>query len=211
MAIDLTPFPTRMSRTISPWRASDGAVRKNRPSSSAVESAGEVAEGETMTTPLGRATFCRMAPVTPEQSAPMMAFTPSEVTRRSAAEVAAAASTQVESPRTDSTATPSSSLPESVTSFMAISAALPMEGVIDSIGPVKPSTMPIFTGEWLAANAEPASMVVAASASSVFFMYTSQGTFDCLHWRSIQPRPTVLPCQIIIIPWFDGQRLFVGA
>jgi hypothetical protein len=33
-----------MSRTTSPCRASDGAVRKNRPLSSAVDSAGEVAD-----------------------------------------------------------------------------------------------------------------------------------------------------------------------
>ncbi len=43
-------------------------MRKNRPSSSAVDSAGEVADGEIMTMPFGRATFCRTAPVTPEQS-----------------------------------------------------------------------------------------------------------------------------------------------
>ena len=39
----------------------------------AVDSAGEVAEGEIITMPFGRATFCRTAPVTPEQSAPMIA------------------------------------------------------------------------------------------------------------------------------------------
>ena len=45
---------------ISPWRASDGAVRKNRPLSSTVERPGEVAEGEIITIPFGIASF-RMA------------------------------------------------------------------------------------------------------------------------------------------------------
>ena len=46
-----------------------------------VESAGEVAEGETMTTPFGIATLLAIAVVTPEQSAPMIAATFSPVTR----------------------------------------------------------------------------------------------------------------------------------
>ena len=45
-----------------------------------VESAGEVAEGETMTTPFGTATLLAMAVVTPEQSAPTIAATFSAVT-----------------------------------------------------------------------------------------------------------------------------------
>ena len=61
-----------------------------------VVSAGEVAEGETMTTPFGIATLLAMAVVTPEQSAPMIAATFSPVTRLVAAVVAAAASMQVE-------------------------------------------------------------------------------------------------------------------
>ena len=74
-------------------------MRKNRPLSSAVDSAGEVADGEIITTPFGTATLARIAPVTPEQSAPTMPLTPSEVIRRSATAVAAPASMQVESPR----------------------------------------------------------------------------------------------------------------
>jgi hypothetical protein len=70
--------------------------------SSKVDSAGDVADGEIIATPLAMATFCRVAMVTPEQSAPMMPLTPSDVIRRSAVAVAAAASTQVESPRTRS-------------------------------------------------------------------------------------------------------------
>ena len=70
---------------ISPWRASDGEVRKNSPLSSMVERPGEVAEGEIITMPLGRATFWNAAPVAPEQSAPMMPETFSELISRSAA------------------------------------------------------------------------------------------------------------------------------
>ena len=57
---------------------------------------GDVAEGEIITTPLGTATFVAIAPVTPEQSAPIIATTPPD-TKPSAAEVAAAESTHVES------------------------------------------------------------------------------------------------------------------
>ena len=145
-------------------------MRKNRPSSSAVDSAGEVAEGDTITMPLARATFCKIAPVTPEQSAPMMAFTLSAVTRRSAAAVAAAASMQVESARTEVTVAPPSNLPESVTSFMASSAPSPMAGVILSNGPVKPRITPILISLWLPAYAVLASKAAAAVAAISFFI-----------------------------------------
>ena len=63
--------------------------------------AGEVADGETMTTPFGTATLLAMAMVTPEQSAPTMAAMLSTVIRRSAAACPPAAlSMQVESART---------------------------------------------------------------------------------------------------------------
>ncbi len=146
---------------ISPWRASDGAVRKNKPLSSAVVRPGEVAEGEIMTMPFGTATLARIAPVTPEQSAPTMALTLSVVTRRSAAAWAAAASTQVESARTEVTVEPSSSLPESLTSFIAISAAAPMCGVIDSSGPVKPRITPSLTSSAKAPDDIRATIAVA--------------------------------------------------
>ena len=45
-----------------------------------VERAGEVADGETITTPAGMATLLAMAVVTPEQSAPTMAATFCELT-----------------------------------------------------------------------------------------------------------------------------------
>ena len=106
--------------------------------------AGEVADGETMTTPLGTATLLATAMLTPEQSAPMMAATLSEVIRRSAAACAAPASTQVESPRTGITFLPPRNWPDSVASFIASSAAAAMLGVSDSIGPVKPSSTPTF-------------------------------------------------------------------
>ena len=130
---------------ITPWRASDGAVRKNKPSSSAVDRPGDVADGEIITTPFARATFAKIAPVTPEQSAPMMASTLSAVTRRSAADVAAPASMHVLSARTEITFAASSNMPEAVTSAIAISAPAPIAGVIDSSGPVNPKITPIFT------------------------------------------------------------------
>ena len=46
---------------MAPWRASDGAVRKKRPLSSMVDRAGEVADGEIITMPLGLATFSSIA------------------------------------------------------------------------------------------------------------------------------------------------------
>ena len=106
--------------------------------------AGEVADGEIIVTPFGTATLFAIAVVTPEQSAPIIAATLSEVTNLSAAEVAAPASTQVESARTELTLAPPNRSPESLTSFIASSAELAIVGVKDSIGPVKPRITPIF-------------------------------------------------------------------
>jgi hypothetical protein len=75
-----------------------------------------------MTTPFGTATLLATAVVTPEQSAPMMETTFSDVIRRSAAAVAAAASTQVESARTETMVSPPRNLPLSEASFIASSA-----------------------------------------------------------------------------------------
>ena len=97
-------------------------MRKKKPLSLIVVSAGEVADGETITTPAGIATLLAMAVVTPEQSAPTMAATFWELTSCCAAVVAAAASMQVESARTGSRVMPPGSLPESEASFMASSA-----------------------------------------------------------------------------------------
>ena len=110
-----------------------------------VDNAGDVADGEIITTPFAVATFCKTAVVTPEQSAPMIATTLSLVISRSAVAVAAAASTQVESPRTDSIVEPPMNLPLFDASAIAISAPAAISGVNDSIGPVKPSKTPIFT------------------------------------------------------------------
>ena len=82
--------------------------------------------------------------VTPEQSAPMIAATLSEVINLSAADVAAAESTQVESARTDVTVAPPRSAPESEASFIANSAEPAIVGVNDSIGPVNPNITPTF-------------------------------------------------------------------
>ena len=70
------PLSAVISANTSPPLASDGAVLKNNPLSSAVVKPGDVAEGEIIGTPLGTATFERIAPVTPEQSAPIIAVTP---------------------------------------------------------------------------------------------------------------------------------------
>ncbi len=133
--------------------------------------AGEVAEGETITTPFGTATELAMAMVTPEQSAPMIAATFSAVTRRSAAAVAAAASMQVESARTALIGP--ASTPASLTSAKANSALSAMAGVINSSGPVKPRMMPTFTASW--AEADPAIIAPAAVARSSLFMEVSLG------------------------------------
>ena len=139
-----TPRSFSTSEITCPWRASEGAVRKNRPLSSKVESAGEVAEGEIMTVPFGMATFCSMAVVTPEQSPPTMALTRSAVISRSAAALAAAESMQVVSPRTGVTAAPPSRPLLSLTSLIASSAPAAISGASDSIGPVKPTITPIL-------------------------------------------------------------------
>ena len=171
MATLSIPFSLTMLARISPWRASDGAVRKKKPSSSMSVSAGEVADGETMTTPFGIATLLAMAVVTPEQSAPMIAATFSPVIRLVAAVVAAAASMQVESARTGFSVRPSGSLPESEASLKASSAEAAMPGVIDSSGPVKPRMMPTLAAS-CAAAAE-ASTALAAVASRIRFMEVS--------------------------------------
>ena len=158
---------------ICPWRASDGAVRKNRPLSSAVERPGLVAEGEIITIPFGTATLARIAPVAPEHIAPTMPATPSEVTTRSPTAVAAAASMQVESPRTGSTVVPSRSRPLSDTSDIAISAPAAIAGASDSSGPVKPSTTPRRTASCAcAAGAAAATASVAAEAMRMRFIMT---------------------------------------
>ena len=74
-----------ISAKICPPLASDGAVLKKKPLSSRAVSPGDVAEGEIITTPLGTATLVAIAPVTPEQSAPIIAATPWAITPSAAA------------------------------------------------------------------------------------------------------------------------------
>ena len=168
------PSSSRTSVITTPWRASDGAVRKNRPLSSAVERPGDVAEGEIMTVPFARATFDRIAPVTPEQSAPMMPSTLSDVTRRSAAAVAAAASIHVLSARTPVTFAASNSMPEAVTSSIAASAPPAICCARDSSGPVKPKMIPSLTSlPWPPAKAVVAVTAVSAVAINNFFITIS--------------------------------------
>ena len=143
-------------------------MRKNNPLSSAVDRPGLVAEGEIITIPFGTATFDSMAPVTPEQLAPTMPTTPSPVIRRSVADVAAAASMQVLSARTGSTMTPSSNMPESETSDIAISAPAAIAGASDSSGPVKPRTTPSLMG--LCASAKAAVVASVAAVASKNFL-----------------------------------------
>ena len=145
-------------------------------------SAGEVADGETMTTPFGIATLLAMAVVTPEQSAPMIATTPSLVTRFVAAVVAAAASMQVESARTGASVRPPGSLPESEASFIASSALAAIAGVIDSSGPLKPRMMPTLAAS--CADAAVASAAHAAVASRMRFMANSPWSVRCFPARA---------------------------
>jgi hypothetical protein len=49
-----------------------------------VNNAGKVADGEIITTPLTVSTSCRTAVVTPDQSASIIALTPSEINKYSA-------------------------------------------------------------------------------------------------------------------------------
>ena len=84
-----------------------------------------------------------IAPVTPEQSAPIIATTPPE-TKPSAAVVAAAESTHVLSALSTDIFLPPKSDPESDASLKANSAEAAIAGVKDSIGPVKPKIIPIF-------------------------------------------------------------------
>ena len=98
---------------------------------------------EIITTPFGTATFDAIAPVTPEQSAPIIAATPCDITP-SAAAVAAAESTQVESALTTEIVSPPNNDPESEASLNASSAELAIAGVRDSIGPVNPRIIPIL-------------------------------------------------------------------
>ena len=73
----------------------------------------------------------------------MIAATPCEITP-SAAAVAAAESTQVESALTTSIFFPPNSEPESDASLKASSADAAIAGVRDSIGPVNPKMIPIL-------------------------------------------------------------------
>ena len=74
----------------------------------------------------------------------MIEATPCAITP-SAAAVAAAESTQVESALTTEIFSPPNSEPESDASLKASSADAAIAGVRDSIGPVNPKIIPIFT------------------------------------------------------------------
>ena len=147
-------------------------MRKKRSLSSIEDSAGEVADGLISTTPFGTATLLAIAVVTPEQSAPTIPMTLSLVTRRSAAAVAAPASMQVESARMAARVVPSRNSPEAFASAIASSAEDAMSGVSDSMGPVKPRTMPIFAeSAWLSASApDDANAAIAVPIRNVFMM-----------------------------------------
>jgi hypothetical protein len=134
-------------------------------------SAGDVADGEIITIPLGTRTLFNTAVVAPEQVAPLMAETPSEVTSRSAAAVAAAASIQVLSARTDTTDLPPRKMPLSETSLIASSPPLAMGATNDSVGPVNPCSMPIFTSS--SASARDENTVEIAVINISFFIMSS--------------------------------------
>ena len=76
--------------------------------------------------PFGIATLVKVAVVTPEQSPPTIPETLSDVIKRSAAAVAAPASTQVVSARIAVTVEPFINEPEADTSAMAASAPGPI-------------------------------------------------------------------------------------
>src|SRR6056297_1693648 len=116
-----------------------------------------------MTMPLARTTLLSTAVVAPEQVAPLMPWTPSDVIRRSAAAVAAAASMQVLSPRTVTTSRPPRKMPLSDTSLIAISPPSAIGLTSDSVGPVKPCIIPILTGSC----AEAPIATVAQSAADI--------------------------------------------
>ena len=127
------------SANTGPPLASDGAVRKKI--SDIHDILGEVEEWETIGTRFGVPTLFAIALVTPEQSAPIIATTPSE-TKSSAAAVAASESTQVESPSTTVIVSPPSRDPELEASVKASLAESLIAGVKDSIGPVNPKIIP---------------------------------------------------------------------
>ena len=171
----LTPRSIKTSDKTAPWRASDGAVRKNKPLSSIDDNAGEVADGEIITMPFGIATFVNVAVVTPEQSPPTMPATPSDVIKRSAAAPAAAASTHVVSARTAVAVEPPMNLPDADTSAIAASAPGPICATKLSIGPVKPKNTPIFTSSADAAVAIAADATVANSRFFIFVLPNESG------------------------------------
>ncbi len=182
-------------------------MRKNRPLSSAVDSAGEVAEGEIITMPFGTATLASTAPVTPEQSAPMIATTPSLVIRRSAAAVAAAASTQVLSARTGTSVLPSSHLPLSLISVIASSALSAMWPVSDSIGPVKPRITPTLTSAlWLAAKPAVAEQRDDRQSSKAVFSFFSSPCWIVVLAGNLKPaqakeKPVLLGFEDRLTTW----------
>ena len=89
-----------MLASTGPCLASEGAVLKNQPPSSKVVRAGEVADGEIETIPLGTNTLVITAPVLPEQLGPIIAITLSSFTIFSACAIATAGSIHTESPCT---------------------------------------------------------------------------------------------------------------
>ena len=147
--------------------ASDGAVRQKVPLSGTLLRPGEVADGDTIKIPFGTATFALIAPVTPEQSAPIIAVTPC-ATRSSAAAVAAAESTQVESASKIVIDSPPKRFPEFDASSNAILAPSLIAGVKDSIGPVKPRIIPTL----ISANAAVVTVdKLTITARSNFFIF----------------------------------------
>ena len=103
--------------------------------------------------------------VTPEQSAPIIATTPS-ATSCSAAAVAAAESVQVESPSTIVNVSPSKRLPELEASRKASLAPSLIAGVSDSIGPVKPRIIPTLISA--KAAVETVDKLIIAARSNFF-------------------------------------------
>ena len=132
-----------ISAKICPPLASDGVVLKKNPLSSKEVNEADVAAGEIITIPLGTAASNKIVSVTSEQTPPNIALTPWEIISFATA-LATEESLQVVSTFTTVIVSPFNKDPDAEASLNAISAESAIAGVRDSIGPVKPKTIPIL-------------------------------------------------------------------
>src|SRR5882724_4851791 len=155
------------SASLTPWKASDGVVRKTRSLSSSVVSAGAEADGEIMTTPPGMPAAVAAPIVAPVQKAPTMPVTLSVLTSLSAAGPATDGS-QALSPVTTLILPPSRMPPWALTSSKASLAPATMGGARLSIGPVMSPRIPTVTSA--ASAGEAASKAATAARPTNLFI-----------------------------------------